>query len=173
MLDFCGQDYNPTSHETDFKRSADTIQINAVNIQVSAVQILFFIFVIVCGMNSEEFDIFCNNQDKELAEAIARQKKFMADVEASLIKVAFTLYPQVKKHKKHFAKLLKQEAHEQALSITELLDYYLYMPSTNSLLFDDEKNKIPDSDKPYDDEEQEEWTMIVSNCSRQNKQLES
>ena len=43
MLDFCGQDYNLTSHETDFTRSADTIgfylikfQFNAVNIQVSA-----------------------------------------------------------------------------------------------------------------------------------------
>ena len=43
MLDFCGQDYNPTSHETDFTRSADTIQLyifkfqfNAVNIHVSA-----------------------------------------------------------------------------------------------------------------------------------------
>ena len=43
MLDFCGQDYNPTSRETDFTRSADIIPFylikflfNAVNIQMSA-----------------------------------------------------------------------------------------------------------------------------------------
>jgi len=121
-------------------------------------------------MNSEEFELFCNNQDKDLAEAITRQEKFLADTEKCIIDIAFNTYPKLKPHAAYFINALKIEAHQQVLGITELIDGFLYLPSANDSNEDPNIYKVPN---PNDDgTEAEELAAMLNNIQKpHSKQL--
>lgn len=96
-------------------------------------------------INEEEFGAFCNAQNRELADEKKRQGKFIKDVERSLIKLSFSLFPEFKSYKKQWKDALKREAHESAVNMNEFLDYMVCLTPDDSNE-NPEQYKVPNFD---------------------------
>lgn len=105
-------------------------------------------------MNEEEFDAFCNSLDKELDEEKKRQTLFMKTLEFELIDLSFRCYPEHIDLRNEIIEPLKEEAHESALMMSELMEYLVCLKPDDSAE-DPEQYTIPYR-KYFEDEEFEQ-----------------
>jgi hypothetical protein len=91
-------------------------------------------------MNAEEFDAFCNEQDKEIAEVNRRHNGFRADLNKKIISIALKDCPELKGIKSRLDPL-KEELDDLIISMDEMLESFL-CPSGREKSF--KKHHVPE-----------------------------
>lgn len=121
-------------------------------------------------MNEEEFDAFTNSLDRELDKEIKRQELFLKTLEFELIELCFKSYPEFIELRNEIIEPLKQEAHESALMMTELLDYLVCIKPDDSGE-NPEQYIIPDRNENEEDEFERRQNNLKFSCHEKVKEM--
>lgn len=121
-------------------------------------------------MNEEEFDAFTNSLDRDLDKEIKRQELFLKTLEFELMELCFKCYPEFVGLKNKISKPLKQEAHECALMMTELMDY-LVCGKPEDEGENAEQYIIPDRNESEEDEFERRENDFKFSCYEKVKEM--
>jgi len=117
-------------------------------------------------INEEEFDAFCNEQDRIVEKERNRQNRFIKDLEVRLIELVNNHFPEFGNCNQQISDILKKETHDATVNVNEFLDFII-CPEYDDSSENPEDYKIPEPESPENERKELEEILERLPAERQ------